>query len=194
MAEFINLTFLSYFKVLIVAILIYAIVYAMLVKIDIFGAKKEVNALIALLSAIIVSFTGVVTYAVSYAINWFIIIIFILFLLMVLLMFLGVSSADIVGQVKQKNNARAIIIAFGILFLIIVVKGFFALNNAFDVNNPPENQYEVDTKFNTGVDDMLNENSDNYFARMLSTVDRDIWGSVIFLLIIGFFVWIIGRS
>jgi hypothetical protein len=109
-------------------------------------------------------------------------------------MFLGVSSADIVGQVKQKNNARAILIVFGILFMIIVIKGFFALNNAFDVNNPQENQYEVDTRFNTGVDDMIDESEQNFLTRALGTVDRDIWASALFLLIIGAFVLIIGRS
>jgi hypothetical protein len=192
MADFINLTFLSYFKVLIVAILIYAIIYAMLIKIDIFGAKKEVNALIALLAAIIVSFTGVVTYAVSYAINWFVIIIFIIFLLMVLLMFLGVSSADIAGQAKDK--AKPILIVFFILFALIIIKGFFALNNAFDINNPQEDQYDVDTRFNTGVDDMFDGNEQSFINKILSTIDRDIWASVLFLLVIGVFVMIIGRS
>lgn len=192
MAEVFNVAFLEYIKVLIVAILIYAIIYALLRKLEIFGEKKEVSAVIALASAIIVSFSGVVTYTVSYAINWFVIILFIVFLLLMLLMFLGVSQGDIASKVK--DNAKPILIAFGILFLVIFLKSFFALNNTFDTSDPQEDSYEVDTRYNTGVDDMATNDTDSFLVSVFNSVDRDIWASVLFLFVLGIFVFFIGRE
>ena len=59
----------EHLKIFFVAVLIYVIIYATLKKIQVLGSDDKVNALIALFSAIIVSFSGVVTYAVSHAIN-----------------------------------------------------------------------------------------------------------------------------
>ena len=192
MAEIFNVTFLNYIEVLIVAILIYAIIYSLLRKLEIFGEKKEVSAVIALAAAVIVSFSGVVTYTISYAINWFVIIFFIVFLLMVLLMFLGVSQGDITSKVK--DNAKIILVVFGILFLVIFLKSFFALNNTFDTSNPPDDKYEINTSYNTGVDDMTGKVDNNFLTSIFNSVDRDIWASVLFLLVLGIFVFFIGRE
>lgn len=185
--------FLENIKVLFVGVLIYAIIYALLKKIEFFGDSNGINATIALLAAIIVSFTGAVTYAVSYAINWFIVIFFIVFLLMVLLLFLGVKFSDISGFVSTGKNVKVIVIAFGILFAIVLLKSFFAVNNAYDVNNPQDSPYDVDTSFNTGVDDITNlevEGNANFF----NGLDSDLVSSVLFLLVIGVFVIFLGRN
>ncbi len=182
--------FLENLKVLFVGILIYAIIFAMLKNINIFGDDNKINSLIALLAAVIVSFSGVVTYAVSYAINWFVIIFFILFLLIVILLFLGVKMSDITDQATK--NGKTIVIVFGVLFFIILIKGFFALNNTFDLNEPPVDQYDVDASFNTGVDDITNTeiNNDGFWDRFFN-VDSDLVAAVLFLIVIGLVVMFI---
>lgn len=188
MADIFAIGFMENLKVFFVAVLMYAIVYAMLLKLEVFGDKK-VNSLIALLSAIIVSFTGVLTYAVAYAINWFFIIFFILFLMVVLLLFLGVGMGEITGVVK--NKIKIIMIVFLLLFSVILLKGFFAVNNTFDLNEPLNNSYDVDASFNTGVDDITNSEIDESFWDMFN-IDSDLLAAILFLAGIGGFVLLMG--
>lgn len=188
MAEIFAIGFLENLKVLFVGILMYVIIYALLIKLEFISKEKNINTLIALIAAIIVSFSGVVTYAVSYAINWFVIIFFIVFLLIMLLMFLGVDTKTVTKTVIK--NSKPILIAFLILFLIIIVKSFFALNNSFDINNPQNDSYVIDTSYNTGVDDITNAEIDE---GVFSNIDSDVVSAVVFLLIIGVFVIFIGK-
>lgn len=192
MAEIFAIGFLENIKILIVAILIYAIIFALLKQVKIFGDSAKINSLIAFLSAIIVSFSGVVTYAVTYAINWFVIIFFIIFLLLVIMMFLGVKMSDIAS--KSKSNAKIILVIFGIFFVVIFFKSFFALNNAFDLNEPQNDSYGVDASFNTGVDDITNRELDEgIFYRIFGNIDPELLSAVIFLIVLGVFVFILGK-
>ena len=186
-----GITSLEIFKIIISAILIYAIIFAMLKQIKIFGEHSKVDSLVALIAAIIVSFSGAVTYAISYAINWFVIIIFIIFLFLVVIMFLGVKP-DKIAQTSSENS-KAILIAFIILFLGILLKGFFAVNNAYDINNPQNDPYEVNTDFNTGTDDLILKEGEEITIENKFDFDSDLIGVAGFLLIIGIFVLLIGR-
>lgn len=183
--------FLENIKVFFVAILMYAIVFSILKKIQVFGEDNKVNSLVALVSAVIVSFSGVVTYAVSYAISWFFIILFIVFLLIVILMFLGVNMGDITSSVK--TNSKIIVYVFLALFAIILIKSFFALNNSFDSNNPNVDDYEIDTNFNTGIDDTYLEEGEEREVTFDFEYDSDLFGIALFMLIIGVFVVFLGR-
>ena len=188
MADVLNPQFLSYFKVVLVGLFIYVVIFALLKNIKIFGEDDKINSLIALLSAVIVSFSGgVATYVVGYQINWFFIIFFPIFLLVVLLMFLGVKMSDITGQVTK--NGKTIVVVFLVLFAIIFIKGFFALNNQFDVSNPPDDVYDVDASFNTGIDDVTNSqievNNKGVWNWFEDVFDSDLFAAAIFLIVIG---------
>ena len=180
--------FIDNFKILISGIMIYILIYAALIKIEVFGSKN-INTLVALISAVIVSFTGVITYVISYAINWFIILFFIIFLIFILLMFIGIDVKEISNLAI--SNKKIIIISFLVLFSIIFIKGFFALNNTFDSNEPINNSYNVDTSFNTGVDDITNSEVDKSFWNSFS-LNSDITSAAIFLGILGVFIMMIG--
>lgn len=184
-----NIAFLDNFKVLIVAILIYAIIYSLLKAIKPFGDNKKVDAVIAFISAVIVSFSGVVTYSVSYAINWFVILFFIVFLLVLLLLFLGIKPTDIASV--SKSNAKPIVIGFVIVFSVIILKSFFAVNNAFDTGNPQNDSYAVNTSVNTGVGDLVTTSQKGFLFQMFSNVDKDLLSSVMFLVVIGVFIMFI---
>lgn len=191
MADLFNVAFLDNLKILVAAILIYALVFAILKKIQIFGDSGPVNSLIALMSAIIVSFSGVVTYSISYAINWFMIIIFVLLLSMILLMFLGVDASKI-AEASTKNS-KTIFFVFLALFAIIIIKSFFALNNSFDVNNEPNTSYNIDPTYNIGLNDVVDEENESFKDSLLGSIDPNILASSIFLIILGIFVFIIGN-
>jgi len=190
-SQIFTIGFLENFKVFIVGILIYAIIYSLLKTVKPFGDNKSVDSVIAFVAAVIVSFTGVVTYSVTYAINWFVIIFFILFLLLVLLMFLGVKPVDI-AKVAH-NNAKPIVIAFFIVFAIILIKSFFVLNNTFDTNNPQNNSYEVNTQINTGFNDVVsNDTKKGLMNYLFGDLDKDLLSAVLFLIIIGVFIIFMG--
>ncbi len=190
MSEVLAIGFLENIKVLFVGILIYALIFALLKKVGVFEDAK-INSVIALIAAIIVSFSGVVTYAVSYAINWFVIILFVVFLIMVLMMFFGISAKDITGGVTKFSKPIFFILIF--LFLIVFVKSFFALNNAYDINDPQNNSYAVDTSYNTGVDDITNSeiDGDGFFSSL--HISNEILSAALFLLVLGAFVFLLGR-
>ena len=181
--------FFEYFGILLAGILIFAIIYALLNGIKVLGENKAINLTVAIVAAIIVSLSGVVTYVVSYAVNWFIIIFFIVFLLIVILLFLGVKMSDITSAAT--SNSKVIAGVFIVLFLIIIVKGFFALNNAYDLNNPPESDYVVDTSFNTGVDDIILDEDEEINEDF--NFNSGLIGATLFLLIVGMFALAINR-
>lgn len=190
--EIFNIAFIEYVKIFVTAILIYAIIFALLRKLSVLGEDAKIDSLIALLTAVIVSFSGVATYAISYAINWFVIVFFIAFLIIVLLLFLGVKMGDVTKTITK--NMKPILIAFGILFGIVLIKSFFALNNTFDTNEPTIDPYEIDASFNTGVDDITNkEIDDGWFSSFWNSIDSELLGAVLFLIALGIFVIILGK-
>lgn len=190
-SEIFSIGFMDNLKIVFVGLIIYAIIYSMLKKIDIFPSDK-VGALVALLAAVIVSLTGIVTYIIAYALNWFVILFFILFLLLVLLLFLGVKFTDVTSSVME--NKKAIVIGFLILFSVILVKGFFGVNNQFDLNNQNSEDYDpyaVDTSVPEHVIETKNSIT-NVFENIDLT--SDMAQASIFLLIVGIFVFLIGRD
>ncbi len=193
MSEVIGISYLENMKVLIAGLLIYVIIFALMKKTQVLGDDNKVNSIVALLAAIIVSFSGVVTYAISYAINWFVILIFMLFLGLLAMMFLEIKISDLI---TNKSLAGKIFLGiFFLLFAVIILKGLFALNNYFDTENPPEDPYEVDPSFNLGVDDMQNDKSDSFIDWLFGgiEIEQDLIYAVIFLLVLGLFVFILGR-
>jgi hypothetical protein len=187
MATELNLTFLESFKILFSAMFLYVIIFLTLLKTKIFGDDKKVYSFIALISAIIVSFTGVFTYTLMYSITWFSIIITVLFIIFLIATFVGIKLEDI--NTLLSNKKGLIIGILGVFFLIIFIKSFFALNNAYDINNPQNDSYEVNTEFNTGIDDFSENKKENFFENL--NIDKDILSSVIFLIILGLIVMFI---
>lgn len=174
------------FKVLIVGIMLYGIIFITLKKMAFLGDER-VSALVAFLAAVIVSFSGIVTYIVSYAITWISIILIILFFIFLILMFLGMKFEEITELIPKKAVFGIMIV----LLLIILLKGFFGVNNTFDLSDPQNNSYDVDTSFNTGVDDITNsEVESSWFDNF--NIDSELLGIVAFFVLIGGAIFFIG--
>ena len=177
-----TISYLSYFKIFFVAILLYVIIFALLKKLEIFGKDNNVYALISLLSVIIVSFSGVLTYTVTYAVNLFSILLVLFFLIFVLANFLGVKGSE-VSSIFTKNS-KIVIIVLAIIFALIFFKSFFALNNTFENPNQMNNSYNVSTTTNFGTGEIIHKNS--FWDRI--QFDSGVLPSALFLLVVGVFV------
>lgn len=163
-------------KVLLVALLMYVIIFAILEKIQVLGTDKKINSLVALLSAIIVSFSGLVTYAITYAINWFVIVLFVIFLMMFLMMFLGVNSSNIAEQASKKPVIIGIGVVFFLLLLFVFAQGY--LSSQADSSESEETNI---------IDSII-----DFFS--FASIDNDLFAAFLFLLVIGIVVIFIGRG
>ncbi len=178
--------FSDVWKMLIVGLMLYVVVYMMLKKFA-FLDNDKVSALVSFLAVLIVSFTGVLTYVVSYAVTWFMVIFIVIFFIFIILVFLGIP----ISEAQSMLNKKVIFGAIGLVFLIIVLKGFFAVNNVYDLNNPQEDPYEINSEFNSGLDDITNQESDSSWFDNFS-LDSDLIGVVLFMLLIGGAIFFIG--
>lgn len=170
---------LDNFHIIFTAVIIYALIYAMLSQTQIIKDKR-VSSVIALLAAIIVSLTGVVSFSIFYGLRLFAIIAMIFFLIILLVSFVGFDfKSDIIGEGKGKYIIVGII---GLLFFLVLVKSFFALNNS--ELNENQNASEINTSVNVGVDTNITG----------INIKPEIWSSFLFLLVLGIFVIFIGRG
>lgn len=177
-----GLLFFEPFKIILVAILIYVIIFMLLKKTNILGSNSKANSLVALISAILVAFSGAITYALSYMLSWFIIILIFLFCIFLLFLFIGGKSDVFVKSLSNPKNAKIILILFAILFLGIFFKSFFALNNSFSSNNSLNQTTNVNTSTNFGI---KTNGIANFFGSFFSDLENStLTGPVLFLLII----------
>lgn len=194
MVEAFTLGYLQNMQILFVAIIIFAIIFAILKKIQLFGDNDRVNGVIALVSAIIVSLTGVITYTITYAINYAVVVLFFVFLVLLMLMFMGVKMSDLEGVMTGKFG-KWFAVLFVLIFGIILLKGLSAVNNLFDTNNPQDDPYLVNTEFNTGTDDVFGEQAgDGFFDWISQFVDPDMFWALAFLGVLLIFVFVLGRG
>jgi len=162
------------------AIIIYALVYAILIKVNVIEDKK-INGVIALMATIITSLTGVVTFSIFYSVRLFVILAMIFFLIIVLVSFIGVDLKKYI--LGEKGVKIGITIFVVVLFLLILFKSFFALNNS-DLSNPNNQTDEINTSVNIGVDT----------SGIDFNVDDEAFNTFLFLLILGIFVFLMGKS
>lgn len=181
-----SLSFFEQIKVLLVALLMWAIIFALLKTKSPFDDDK-INATIAFLSAIIVSLSGVVGYVITYSSSIFGIILFISFLVIIIMSFLGIKIEDL------KINPKIIGGVIGVIFLVVLIKGFFGINNEFMVenyNNPEFDSKQVNTNPNLGYGE-IDTSSGFGIIDKIKSMDSDLISAIFFLLIIGVFVMLL---
>lgn len=181
-----SLGFFEQIKVLLVALLMWAIIFALLKTKSPFEDDK-INATIAFLSAIIVSLSGVVGYVVSYSSSIFGIVLFISFLIIIMMSFLGVKLDEL------KINPKIIGGVIGAIFLVVLINAFFAVNNEFTVenyNNPEFDNSQINTNPNVGFGE-IDTSSGFGIIDKIKSMDSDLISAILFLLIIGVFVMLL---
>lgn len=176
-----SLGFFENIKILLVAILMWVIIFALLKTKSPFEDDK-INASIAFLSAIIVSLSGVVTYVITYSASIFGIVLFISFLIIILMSFLGVNLDDL------KINPKIIAGVICVIFLTVLINGFFGVNNEFDPEDYEQNQQnsteEINTNPNIGFGEIETSEKPTIIER-IKNFDSELTSAIIFLLLIG---------
>ncbi|MBD3263209.1 hypothetical protein GF374_02415 [Candidatus Woesearchaeota archaeon] len=106
------------------AILIFAVVYGLLSKLEPFGENKAVNGIVAIIIALFfISFMKAVTF-ISYLIPLFTAFFVIILLVMLVFMFMGVPSETIKEAMTSSSGYGVMIILF-VLFVFIVLSVTF---------------------------------------------------------------------
>ncbi len=167
-----SLVFFENLKFIFTAVMIYAIVFGILKKVNWINDQK-INSVIALMAAIIVSLTGVVTFSLFYSVRLFSILITLIFFIIVTISFTGIEFRNIANSKIGKYTIIGLTI---LVFFILFLKSFSALNNS-----ELKGSQEIDTSFNVGV---------NFPSISVSSTALT---GFLFFVILGVFVIFIGK-
>lgn len=116
----IDLSAINFFTPIASFLFVFVVVYAILIKTEILGSNKGMNALIGFVMAVVfVSFSSLGTY-VNNIIPWFIVLLVILFFILLVAKF---TTKDF-DKMMTKGFAWVVVIIFIIVFLIVAINVF----------------------------------------------------------------------
>ena len=128
MATFLDVSLIKGFSFIFPFLLVWSVVYAILEHRQVFGSRKELHAIIAFVSAMLVAITQPAVEIISIMTPWFIILLIVLMLMILFFKFLGVKDEDITAVVRNPDNSVItwwFIIVSLIIFAAAVGKVFF---------------------------------------------------------------------
>lgn len=135
MATFLDVGLLEYFNVIFYLIFIFVLLYAILTITKVLGENKNLNAMLALSLALILSLSGTTRELIKFVTPTFFIFIFFAFFTVLIYKFMGASDKDVTELFGTKSGTRTFIL---IIVLIIILssfgKIFFTEPAASDVN------------------------------------------------------------
>jgi len=114
---------LSQFTAIFAFVIVFAISYGVLVKVDLFE-EKSITAIVAAILGIFASFYSPFISIIGELIPFVVILLLFVFVLILFFLFFGVSDDDIAGVMKDESNARTIIGVVAFIFIIVLVKQF----------------------------------------------------------------------
>ncbi len=117
-SEFLITTFIFIF--------IFAILYALISKIELFGENKAVHVLIAFSTSLLVIFIPETKALINFMTPWFVILIILIVFMLLAVMALGIKHTEITDWLKNVSpgTTSAVVIIVLILFLFAVYKVF----------------------------------------------------------------------
>lgn len=117
MATFLDLSLFNYFNVIFPLLLIFAVVFALLYKTNLLGKNLTLNALVAIVLALMSLVFPDLIKLISFIAPWFVVVfVFMIFLLLVYQL-LGATEKDILGALKGDKTIQWAI--FGISLVIL---------------------------------------------------------------------------
>ncbi|MBW2979038.1 hypothetical protein KY307_00030 [Candidatus Woesearchaeota archaeon] len=105
----------NYIAILLPALLIFVVVYALLSKTETFGKNKAFAAAVAIIAAFLGILFKDVLVIINFMAPWFVVIFIFLVLLLVLLMILGVKEETIAEFVSKNKGFQMLIIAIALI-------------------------------------------------------------------------------
>ena len=125
MVTFLDVGLLSYFSVIFSALLVFAIVFAILQQTRVLGESKVINALIAIVLALLVLIYEDLTKIINFMSPWFVVVfIFLVLLLMVYRMF-GISEQNIADYIRGDRTVNWVLLSIGIIIFLAAIFNVF---------------------------------------------------------------------
>src|SRR3989344_285298 len=125
MATFLEtLGILNYFSSLFAALLVFAVVFALLSQTKILGTNKTIQAIIAIVLALLVLIYPDLVDLVNFISPWFVILFVFLLLLLLTYRMFGLTESNIADYVRNDRTVNWVILAVGI---IILLAGIFSV-------------------------------------------------------------------
>jgi hypothetical protein len=123
MATLLDVGLLQYIEVVFPVILVFAVVYAVLYKTKVIGDKPTLNAIIAIITGLLMVVSDKAGEVINFMIPWFSIAIIFLLMLFLLLKLFGLSDDNLTNVLKDKAVYWSIILValaiFGAAFLTV---------------------------------------------------------------------------
>jgi hypothetical protein len=141
MATVLDLGLLQTFDVIFPFMLVWALVFAILMKTTIVGKAPAINALIATVAAFTVILSRTVVELINFIIPWFTVAIIFFILLLLIFMIFGAKESDILGALKHDKAIIWVVIGVAIVIFIAggatvlgpkLVEGQSAVNPSID--------------------------------------------------------------
>ena len=141
MASPLDVGLLSKFSIVFSMIFIFAIVYAILTYTKLLGDNRGINALIALITALLLLFSPNVAQVINIMTPWFVVLLIFILLVYLLFRFMGASEADMANVLKTNSALIYVIIVIAtIIFLAALGKVFFSSETAGEFEYSPTPQ------------------------------------------------------
>jgi hypothetical protein len=125
MATFLDVGLMQHFGVVFVVLLVFLLLYGLLQYIKPFGdGKQGLNAIIALVVALLFLVSKIATNMVSFMVPWFMVVAIFIFFTLFLVRIFGVGEPEMKDLIKDANVYPWILVFVGLILI-------FALSNAF---------------------------------------------------------------
>lgn len=121
MAAIISTELLSYLSPVLIWIFVYALIYIVLHKVEIFKSQP-VNAAIAFAASMLFVVVPFMRELVSEVIPWLVVMVLVIVVILTILMFMGYAEKDIVTWMKENTFGATISIIVFVIFLVTLAK------------------------------------------------------------------------
>ena len=188
MANPLDVTLLSKFSVVFSMIFVFLIVYAALSYTKILGKNNAINALLGLITALLLLFAPSVSLVINTMIPWFVVFLIFIFLLLLLFRFMGASESDIVKTMSKYKTIGYIIIVLSVIVFLAALGTVFFSTEA--VKDNPELEPGAASESGDALIEVGNIGDDPGVSTFWATFFHPKVLGFIFLMLIGLFTLI----
>ncbi len=117
MATFLDVTLLQYFSIVFPLILVFVVTFALLEITKILGENKSINAVVAIVIALITIMSTDILKVVNWVTPWYVLLIFFIFMLYFMFRFMGISEKDFAEKIVVDRSVYWTVIVIAIIIM-----------------------------------------------------------------------------
>ena len=125
MATFLDIGLLQYFSVIFPVLLVFAVVFSILTTTKVLGENKAINALVAVVLALMVLLVPEIVDVINFMAPWFVILFIFLILLLLIYRMLGATDRDIAEFIKADRPIKWAIFSVGLIIFLAALGTVF---------------------------------------------------------------------